>query len=91
LNSIKGSSDDDISIAESIRSTSSTYSIHSQKSLKILVEKAKERIEKLKQIPEMDLNIAPPILVTHTDDDGARLAETKSLNKLPFKNRNPSI
>mmetsp|Transcript_5546 Transcript_5546/g.8166 ORF Transcript_5546/g.8166 Transcript_5546/m.8166 type:complete len:397 (+) Transcript_5546:172-1362(+) len=38
-----------------------------------------------------EINIQPPILVTHTEDDGARLAETKSLNKLPFKNRNPAL
>lgn len=32
-----------------------------------------------------------PRTITHTEDNGARLAETKSLNKLPFMNRNPAI
>ena len=32
-----------------------------------------------------------PKTVIHIEDDGARLAEKKSLNKLPFKNRNPAV
>lgn len=35
--------------------------------------------------------LAIPVTITHKEDDGARLAETKSLNKLPFKNRNPAL
>jgi len=34
---------------------------------------------------------SPPVMITHKDDEGARLAEMKSLSKLPFKNRNPAI
>jgi len=81
-----GNDEDDISsIAESVRSNTSIRSIHSKKSMTALVSKMKEQIEAMEPIYE------EPVQVTHTDDDGRRLAETKSLNKLPFKNRNPAL
>jgi len=35
--------------------------------------------------------ILPPVVSTVTDDNGARMAEKKSIHKLAFKNRNPSV
>ena len=70
------------SIADSIRSDSnvSVSTIHSRRSLQMLVSSSGG---------EMSMKI--PLTITHKEDDGARLAETKSLNKLPFKNRNPAL
>ena len=93
--------DDLQSIADTIRSESnaSVSSIHSRKSLQMLVSKEKERLlhGRLKSIPERfdnegaEVGIGLPLTITHKEDDGARLKETKSLNKLPFKNRNPAL
>ena len=88
--------DDVRSIAESVRSTSSDMkSIHSKKSMEVLVAKSKEKMlssDKLERIMEVPVSSKQePIIITHQDDDGARLAETKSLSKLPFKNRNPAL
>lgn len=97
------------SIADSIRSCGdrSISSIHSRKSIQMLVSRSHEKLgcnqnngqdlallnaireENLCESGEMDMK--PPITITHTEDNGARLAETKSLNKLPFKNRNPAL
>ena len=91
------------SVADTIRSEgdASVSTIHSRKSIQALVSKAKERLtskskSSLGMIKEDDViggetRMAPPVKITHTEDDGARLAETKSLNKLPFKNRNPAL
>ena len=40
---------------------------------------------------EKEKAVPPPVLSTVTDDNGARMAEKKSLNKLAFKNRNPAL
>lgn len=84
--------DEDIqSLAESVRSNSSDLrSIHSKKSMEALVTKSKEKLNKLESIMESEVKCSP-VIITHQDDDGARIAETKSLNKLPFKNRNPAL
>ena len=73
------------SIADSVRSNTSIRSVQSKKSVSALVSKMKEQIKAMEPIYE------EPVQVTHTDDDGRRLAETKNLNKLPFKNRNPAL
>ncbi len=94
-NENKGNEDFDVkSIACSVMSESTMGSIHSRKSLANLLDKAKERMEsnRLSSIAENGEGaVPPPHLITHTDDDGARLAEKNSLNKLPFKNRNPAL
>lgn len=38
-----------------------------------------------------EMNLAQPVKFVLKEDEGARLAETKSLNKLPFKCRNPAL
>ena len=38
-----------------------------------------------------EMSMKLPLTIVHKEDDGARLAETKSFNKLPFKNRNPAL
>ena len=91
------------SIADSIRSDSnvSVSTIHSRRSLQMLVSKAKKRLsdsDKKKSLNVIDegkssggeMSMKIPLTITHKED-GARLAETKSLNKLPFKNRNPAL
>lgn len=87
--------DDTQSIADSVMSCDSAIkSIHSRKSIVALITDAKKRISvQLNPIDEGDceLPVAPPICITHTDDDGARLAEKKSVNKLAFKHRNPAL
>jgi hypothetical protein len=94
--------DDTESIATSVMSESTVGSIHSKKSMKALVSKAKERILELTTIEEekeegeegeeeKEKAVPPPVLSTVTDDNGARMAEKKSLNKLAFKNRNPAL
>lgn len=82
--------EDDIkSIAKSVMSNESIVkSIHSQKSMNILVSKAKERV--LTSVKEEEVAMTPPVFIIHTDDDGARLEEMKSLSKLAFKHRNPA-
>lgn len=70
--------------------------IHSRKSVEALVSKSKERLGNgpLDSIAEelvVEQTVSPPVMVTHKDDEGARLVEMKSLNKLPFKNRNPAV
>jgi len=99
--------DDTESIATSVMSESNVGSIHSKKSMKALVSKAKERIlesatneeeeeeeeeeEGEEGEEEKEKAVPPPVLSTVTDDNGARMAEKKSLNKLAFKNRNPAL
>ena len=93
--------DDTESIATSVMSESTIGSIHSKKSMKALVSKAKERILESATIEEegggeegeeeKEKAVPPPVLSTVTDDNGARMAEKKSLNKLAFKNRNPAL
>ena len=94
--------DDIHSIAETVRSCgdASIASIHSRKSMQMLVSQARDRLgsstKELHTINEEkrdygEMNMRAPVTITHTEDNGARLAETKSLNKLPFKNRNPAL
>lgn len=68
----------------------SMISIHSKQSLGCLVAEAKRSLGNIyENMSEIGLKV--PRIVTHTDDGGARLAETKNLNKLPYKNRNPAL
>lgn len=89
------------SIAESIKSCAdaSMTSIHSHKSMQMLVAKSRDKMQEMRckkgifpineEYP-VEISMKHPITIIHTEDNGARLAETKSLNKLPFKNRNPA-
>jgi len=88
--------DDDVeSVAASMLSTDSTIkSIHSRKSITALVSDAKKRMsQQLNLIEEGEPEIAmtPPLSITHTDDDGARMAEKQSIHKLAFQHRNPAL
>jgi len=70
------------------------FSIHSNKSMTRLIMRSHQKLESQKQIDPSfasELELRPPVVVIHRDDEGARIAETKNLNKLPFKNRNPAI
>uniref|UniRef100_A0A7S4JSX7 Uncharacterized protein n=1 Tax=Odontella aurita TaxID=265563 RepID=A0A7S4JSX7_9STRA len=89
--------DDDIrSVAESVRSEGAVSCVHSQRSMEALVARSRNRIGdggRLSSLEEdgQEEGVEPPKMVIHIEDEGARLAETKSLNKLPFKNRNPAL
>ncbi len=89
--------DDVRSIAESVRSeVCGIRSVHSHKSIQALVEKSKEKLRigkdaLVRTIQEEEKTMDPPKIVTIIEDNGQRIAETKSLNKLPFKNRNPAL
>lgn len=86
--------DDTKSIANSVMTADSSIgSIHSKKSLTTLVTKARERMSNMDAIEEESAEkaVPPPVCSTVTDDNGARMAETKALNKLAFKNRNPAL
>lgn len=93
--------DDTESIATSMMSESAVSSVHSKKSIKALVSKAKGRMlemtieegdeNKEEENQEREKAVPLPVLSTVTDDNGARLAEKKSINKLAFKNRNPAL
>jgi hypothetical protein len=74
-------------------SDSTIKSIHSRKSVAALVSDVKKRMSQLNPIEESGQEVAmrPPISITHTDDDGARMVEKKSVNKLAFKHRNPAL
>lgn len=101
-NKYSGNEDDMRSIADSLRSCSddTVSSIHSRKSIQVLISKAKERMANSSNLPKIheetasygaEVSLNYPVTITHNEDDGARLKETKSLNKLPFKNRNPAL
>lgn len=92
------------SVATSVMSESSIGSIHSKKSLTVLVAKVKERVSNniiiMPTINEDELEggevvkekaVPTPVISTVTDDNGARMAEKRSINKLAFKNRNPAL
>lgn len=85
--------DDTRSIANSVMSESTIGSVHSKKSLNALVSKARQRqLSQMAPIEEVGEEAMPtPLISTVTDDDGARMAEKKSINKLAFQNRNPAL
>ncbi|KAL7442992.1 hypothetical protein ACHAXH_008874 [Discostella pseudostelligera] len=84
--------DDTKSKANSVMSESSIKSIHSKKSLTELISKARGRMMVMATIEEEGEDaILPPVVSTVTDDNGARMAEKKSIHKLAFKNRHPSV
>ena len=94
--------DDLQSIANTILNdeTNSLASIHSTKSMKMLLKRSCENatsvplnviMEETNSESIEDSKMNPPVTIVHTQDDGARLRATKSLNKLPFKNRNPAL
>jgi hypothetical protein len=92
--------DDTESIATSMMSESAVSSVHSKKSIKALVSKTKGRMLEMtieeggeieEEEQEREKAIPPPVLSTVTDDNGARIAEKTSINKLAFKNRNPAL
>jgi hypothetical protein len=89
-------------IATSVMSESTIGSIHSKKSLTALVSKVKERASNNIIMPTINEDeiegelskekaVPTPVISTVTDDNGARMAEKKSINKLAFKNRNPAL
>ena len=89
-------------IATSVMSESTLGSIHSKKSLTALVSKVKERASNNIIMPTINEDeiegelskekaVPTPVISTVTDDNGARMAEKKSINKLAFKNRNPAL
>lgn len=84
---------DTTSITQSVMSESSIKPIHSKKSITELISSAMNRktvMETIKEEQGEDA-VPHPVLYTVKDDNGARISEKKSIHKLAFKNRNPSI
>lgn len=91
------------SITTSVMIESTIGSIHSKKSLTALVSKVKERVSNNSFMPTINEDetegeevvkekaVPTPVISTVTDDNGARMAEKRSINKLAFKNRNPAL
>lgn len=91
------------SITTSVMSESTIGLIHSKKSLTALVSKVKERASNNSFMPTINEDemeggdvvkekaVPTPVISTVTDDNGARMAEKRSINKLAFKNRNPAL
>lgn len=67
------------------------FSVHSRKSITRLILQSHQKLESQQYNNFGEPILRPPLVVNHKDDDGARIAETKNLNKLPFKNRNPAV
>jgi hypothetical protein len=66
--------------------TSCISQVHSQRSVAAIAAK---KIETEKNSNEAKLNY--PKIVTHSDDEGTRLANKKNIQNLPYINRNPSV
>eukprot|EP00574_Skeletonema_japonicum_P000297 CAMPEP_0201739226 /NCGR_PEP_ID=MMETSP0593-20130828/45668_1 /ASSEMBLY_ACC=CAM_ASM_000672 /TAXON_ID=267983 /ORGANISM="Skeletonema japonicum, Strain CCMP2506" /LENGTH=338 /DNA_ID=CAMNT_0048233481 /DNA_START=101 /DNA_END=1117 /DNA_ORIENTATION=+ len=76
------------SIANTVMSESTIRSVHSRKSLAVLVTKARERIIGMMD-PIEEGKMPQPNQSTITDDDGKK--KKIDVYKLPFQNRNPAV
>jgi hypothetical protein len=88
----RSSADDDddtiASIAETVRSHSSAISaVHSHRSMKALISRTRDKLA-LEDIGE-EGGMAPPLCITHIDED--RFDSKEDVSRLPFLNRNPAI
>ena len=88
----RSSADDDddtiASIAETVRSHSSAISaVHSHRSMKALIFRTRDK-RALEDIGE-EGGMAPPLCITHIDED--RFDSKEDVSRLPFLNRNPAI
>lgn len=81
-------SDELQSIANTVMSESTIRSIHSRKSLSVLVTRAREKIIGMMD-PIEEGKMPPPNQSTITDDDGQK--KKIDVYKLPFQNRNPAV
>jgi hypothetical protein len=92
-----GGEDEDIKeIAMTAREEEGMKEVHSLKSMKALVAQRKDKLEgggsSIDPIPENDeATLAPPRIITHTDDDGTRISGKNQVDKLPYLNRNPAV
>ena len=66
--------------------TSCISQVHSQRSVAAIAAK---KIETEKNSNEAKLSC--PKIITHSDDEGTRLANKKNIQNLPYINRNPSV
>ncbi len=76
------------SIANTVMSESTIRSVHSRKSLAVLVTKARERIIGMMD-PIEEGKMPQPNQSIITDDDGKK--KKIDVYKLPFQNRNPAV
>jgi len=81
-------SDDLNSIANTVMSESTIRSVHSRKSLAVLVTRARERIIGMMD-PIEEGKMPQPNQSTITNDDGQK--KKIDVYKLPFQNRNPAV
>ena len=80
--------DDTKSIANTVMSKSTIRSVHSRKSLAVLVTRAKERIVGMMDSIE-EGKMPQPNQSTISDDNGQK--KKIDVYKLPFQNRNPAV
>ena len=85
----KDESDDLQSIADTVMSESTIRSVHSRKSLSVLMNRARERIIGVMD-PIEEGEMPQPNQSIIKDDDGEKKKEI-DVYKLPFQNRNPAI
>lgn len=80
--------EDTMSVASRVLSENKGLgAVHSQKSVAAITAKKMEAISeepKSSAVPE-------PRIVSHPDDEGTRLANKSTIQKLPYMNRNPSV
>jgi len=91
-----GEGDEIKEIAMTAREEEGMKEVHSLKSMKALVAQRKDKLEGesrgIDPIPENDeATLAPPKVITHTDDDGSRISGKQNVEKLPYLNRNPAV
>lgn len=89
-----GSHDEDVmSVARSVLESNAGKTmgaIHSHKSLSAVAERSKSVFEGTLGIVSEDA-IAPPLVMKHTDDAGARLEGKNCVSNLPYMHRNPAV
>jgi hypothetical protein len=80
----KDEDDETRSVAQSLLSENKDLgNIHSRKSIAALATARKAISE--------EPSLAPPKVVTHTDDDGTRIANKTTIQNLPYMHRNPAL
>jgi len=82
--------EDTMSVASRVLSENKELgAVHSQKSMAAITAKKMGAIPEEKQ--QEPTAIPEPRIVSHPPDDGSRLANQATIQKLPYMNRNPSV
>tara|TARA_B100000482_G_scaffold49088_1_gene32746 strand:+ start:681 stop:1451 length:771 start_codon:yes stop_codon:yes gene_type:complete len=86
--------DECASVARSVLEADDTGKImgavHSHKSLTAIAQRSKAALAETLSTVSEEI-IAPPLVMKHTDDAGARLEGKNSVSNLPYMHRNPAV